>query len=174
MQVGEGLCQIAAHTVLTTFERVDGEERDVLECHGVLSLQEDAQLGVLVGDGRRQRDGVFLPIGRSQGKFLLDKLLPLVHRTLIDELDADGGTLGVKCFRPDGEAVLLALLNADAEVALVDQSRAAVMMIGGREHYVVGATLERAVAFDLHASDGLPAHQRLRKLERAVLDQLAV
>ena len=133
----------------------------MFQCHGVLSLQEDAQLGVLVGDGRRQRDGVFLPVGGGDGEFLLDELLLLVHGTLVDELDAEtspSSSRGGKRLCPDGEAVLLALLHAYAEVALVDKSRAAVPMVGGREHDIVRATLEGTVVPDFHAPDGLPAH----------------
>ena len=154
-------------------KRIDGEQRNVLECHAVVTLQEDAQLGMLVGLGRGQHDAVFLPVASGDAELLLYELLTLVHRALINELNAQGSDT-LRSLGPYGEAVLLALLDTDAEVALVDQSCATVVMPGCREHDIVRTALEGTVVLHLDASEGLPAHQRLGELERAVLDQFAI
>ena len=93
----------------------------MLQCYAVRALQEDAQLGMLHGLRRGQRDDVFLPRCRRDVQLLLDKLLVLVHGVLVNELYADS-CCALRSFRPHREAVLLTLLDANAEVALVDQS----------------------------------------------------
>ena len=128
---------------------------------------------MLEGDGRRERDAVFLPVGGADAQFLLHKLLVLVHGVLVDELYADG-CCALGGLRPHGEAVLLTLLDADAEVAFVHQTRAALLMVRGGEHHVVGTALEGTVVLDIDIAEGLPAHEVLGKFERAVLDQFAI
>ena len=173
VEVFQSLCQVAAHAVLPILIGVDGEQRHVLQGHRVGSLQEDAQLGVLQRLPGGQRDGVFLPLGRRNLDFLVDKLLVLAHGVLVDELDADG-TIALGGLGPYAEAVLLALLDANAEVALVGQTRAALLMAGVGEFYVPGAALEGTVILQVDTAEGLPAHEVLGELERTVLDQFAV
>ena len=145
----------------------------MLKGYRVGSLQEDAQLGVLQRQLRGERDGVLLPFGGGHLDFLVDELLMFAHGVLVDELHADGA-VALEGLGPYGEAILLALLHTDAEIALVGQSTAAVLMVGCAEHDIEGTALEGAVALQLDTAEGLPAHQVLGKLEGAVLDKLAV
>ena len=145
----------------------------MLQTYAVRSVQVDAQLGMLHRLLRCQYDGIFLPFRRGDVQFLLSQFLTFVHRVLVYQLYADGrpvlGRLG-----PYREAVLLALLHADAEVALVRQTCTAVAMTWVTQLHIVRTTLERTVVLHVHTSKRLPTHQVLWKLERAVLHQFTI
>ena len=93
----------------------------------------------------------------------------LLHRGTVDELHDDlrsaMGRTG-----PDGEAVVLALMQADAEVAIIAQAGTALLMTGIAQLHVMGTTLEGSVVLDLEVAEGLPPHQAVGELEGAVLD----
>ena len=141
--------------------------------HSIGALEEDAQLGMFQRSRRRQLQRVLLPVGRRDVKHFLHQFLTLIHRLFVDELYTDG-TIALQSLGPNRETIRLPLLDANAEIALVDQSRATVLMTWGGENNIVGTTLEGAVVTDVDTAKGLPAHQMLGKLERAVLDQLAI
>ena len=116
----------------------------MFECHRVLAVEEDAQIGVVVGLGRFQYQFIFLPVGRSDVESGRYEILTFLHSALVDELHpylrcSVGG------FCPDGETVVLAFEHADAEVTLVLQTRATFLVSGIAEHYIVRTTLERTV-----------------------------
>ena len=173
MQVGQCLCQVATHAVLTILEGIDGKQRDVFQCHTVGTLQEDAQLGMLQRQGRRQRQRILFPVCRGDIQRLFGKLLTLVHRVLVNQLHADGAiALGSLC--PDRKTVLLAFLHTNAEVALVGQTRATVLVVGDAQLHIMRTACKGTVVLHVDTSEGLPAHQVLRKFERTVLDELAI
>ena len=62
MQVGQGLCQVATHTVLAVLESVDGEQRYMFQGNTVGSLQENAQFGMLQCQWRCQCQHILLPV----------------------------------------------------------------------------------------------------------------
>ena len=128
---------------------------------------------MLQRQGRCQRQRVLLPVGRGDVERLFYKLLMLVHRTLVNQLHAEG-TIALGSLRPNGKAILLALLYADAKVALVGQSRATVVVVRGTQHHIVRTTLKGTVTHHIDTSEGLPAHQVLGKFKRAVLNEFAI
>ena len=152
---------------------VGGEERDMLQCHTVVALQEDAQLALLQIDGRGECNGVLRPLGRGDVDGLLCHLLLLAHGVLVDKLYADG-TIALRSLGPYGEAIGGTLLETDAKETLVGESRAAIVMVGSREHHIVRTALEGAIVLQFYTSESLPAHQCLWELERTVLDELAI
>ena len=164
MYVGQGLCQVAAQTVLTVLIGVLGEERDVFQGHGVLARKEDAQLGLGLGAVRLQHHLVLLPLGALHVDFLLHKLLVFLHRVLLDELHANL-RVTLWCLGPHGEAVFLALLHAYAEKTLVLQACATLAVAGVVEYHIVRAALEGAVVLQVYATEGTPSHQGLVELE---------
>ena len=179
VQVFQCLSQVTAHAVLAILVGVHGEQRDVLQRHAVRSLQEDAQLSRLHRLRRCQLDGIFLPLRRGDVQLLLHKLLVLFHRVFLNQLHTDGSLLLAPCslpldFSPYREAILLALLHANAEVALVDQSRTTVVVTWVAQHHIVRTTLKGAIVLHLYRAKALPTHQVLGEFERAVLHQLAI
>ena len=97
----------------------------------------------------------------------------LVHGVLVNQLYADGG-LALRGLGPYREAVLLALLHTDAEEALVHQTRTAVAVARVAQLYVVRTACKGTIVLYVDAAKGLPPHQVLWKLERAVLYQFAI
>ena len=92
---------------------------------------------------------------------------------LVDELHTDG-CLCLRSLCPYGEAILLALLYANAEIALVDQSRTEVVVARVAKHHIVWTTLEGTIVLDFYTAEGLPAHQLLWEFERAVFYQFTI
>ena len=173
MDVGQSLSQVAAQAVLAVLKRLLGEERHVLQGHRVGAGEEDAQVGLRLGARRLDGDLIFLPVLAVDVELHLREILALIHGLLVDQLHANL-RLALGSLGPDGEAVFLALLHADAEEALVLQTRAALAVAGVAEHDVVGAALEGTVVFKLYVAEDAPAHVVLGKLKGAVLHQLAV
>ena len=116
--IGQGLCQILTQTVLAVLERIDGEEADVLEVDSLCAAEVDAQLCLVDGLARLHHHLILLPVLRRDVNLGLGELLMLVHRGAVDELH-DNLTLSLRSFGPDAEAVVLSLLQANTEEAVV-------------------------------------------------------
>ena len=84
------------------------------------------------------------------------------------------GAIALGGLGPDREAILLALLYANAEESLIGQTRAAVVVAGGTQNHIIGTTRKGSVAHYIDASEGLPTHQMLGEFERAVLDHFTI
>ena len=173
VHVVERLSEVAAHAVLAVLERVDGEKAHVLESHAACAAEQHAQTALLCGLAGREHSFVLLPLAAAHLYLRLGALLRFVLRALVGKRDVDC-SVAVQRSCPYREAVRLVFDESDAEVALVLQTRSALLMPREAEHYVVGAALEGSVRLHLHVAERLPSEQRLRKLERTVLYKLAV
>ena len=94
MHVIEGLCQILAHAVLTTFPGVRGEEGDVFHVGGgdrslVSAAQEDAEGSLSLGAGRGEGGGVLLPLAALDLHLHFGKALVFAHGVVIYEADLE-------------------------------------------------------------------------------------
>ena len=97
----------------------------------------------------------------------------LLHCALVHERHLHVG-VAAHGLSPNGEAIFLVLIDADAEVAFVLQTGSRIVMAGIVEHHVMRTTLEGSVVLHFKLAESLPAHKSIRKFERAVLHQLAV
>ena len=164
LYVGKSLCHITAKSVFAVLECIDGEETHVLKAYGVCSLEEDAQVCLLLGLGRLQYYLILLPVGRSDVESLLYKFLVLTHRVLVDKLHADG-CLALWSLCPYRETIVLALNNSDTEITLVLDTGAAFLMIGCIQHDIVWTTLKWTVVLQFYVTEYLPSHVALWELE---------
>ena len=173
MYVGESLSQVAAHTVLAVLECVDWEETYVFQVNRVCTCEIDAEVCLVEGAWRLYHHLILLPVSRLHLEFVLRKLLFLLHGVLVDELHTDCRcTLWGSC--PNGEAIFLALHNSDAEVTLVLESSAALLVSWVAKGHIVWTTLERSVVLQLYLAEDLPTHEVLRELKRSVFYQLTI
>jgi hypothetical protein len=104
----------------------------------------------------------------------LAEILPFAPGGRVDELDAYPAFAPERSARPDAEAVVRPLLEADTEEAFVVETGVLLIVPRVGEPDIVRVTLKRTVLPNLHAAESLPALQRIREFERAVLDQLRI
>ena len=174
LHVEERLCQVLAHTVLTTFPRVSGEKADVLHVCGHLAVTPHAQVcfvkGALGLDGGR----VFLPLLAAYLHAAIAQLLVFAHRGVVHEVYPQLGLATVRHARPYREAVFLAAFHTHAEETVVLNHGVLVAMARWSQPYVVGIFLKGAVVFQRHLARDVPSCQVVRKLERAVFHQFGI
>ena len=99
--------------------------------------------------------------------------MALLRRVLINKCHLKR-SIAAWGFSPNRETISLVLDEPNAEVALILKSGGAFLMSGITKEHVVWATLERPIVLYCYISERLPTHEFLRKLERAVLHQLAI
>ena len=145
----------------------------MLQTDTVRAVQVDAQLGMLKCLLRCHHHCIFFPARRGNVQLLLGKLLTLVHRVLVNQLNADG-CLALRSLGPYGKAVLFALLHTNAKVTLVRQTRTTVAVAWVAQLHIVRTALEWSVVLHVDTAEGLPAHQVLRKLKRTVFYQFTI
>ena len=178
----ESLCDILAETVLVAVECLDREERDVLEVHSLGSVrlfavpfEEDTESCLWLGYRRCEHSLVLLPFLGVYLYVSAFKHLLFAHRSVLAEVEADVLLFlctGSTC--PYSEAVFLSFLDTDSEESLVLDTCEAYRVARIAETYIMRISLERTVVHELHVSEDLPSHERVVKLERAVLDLLGV
>ena len=140
----------------------------MLQVDGIRADEVDAQLGLVNGACRLERQFVLLPVARGDGQCVSHKLLVLFHRCTLDELYGNL-CLTLRGLSPDGETIGFALLQADAEETVVGEAGAALTVAWVAEFYVVRTALEGSVVFHLELSKGFPAHEVVGELKRTVL-----
>ena len=126
---------------------------------------------ILDGDRRSEFKFVFCPVTGRHGYLTLSQDLRLGHRIVVDKFDAQFAAVAAG---PHREDVLLAFLQTDAEESFVLDSGELVAVAGPVKAQIMRVALERAVVLDIHLSVSSPARQGVRKVERAVLDHVAV
>jgi len=165
MEVLEVFHQVGTQTVPV----VGGEEADMVEVDALLRLEVDAHEALGIGRGRLDGGCILLPLAALDGYALLGQHLVVGAY----ELDADLGVAG--CAGIDGEVVVHAFLQANAEEAVVLKAGELVAMAGIGKCHIVRVAVEGGVGVvEGHLAEGVPAHQSLRELERAVLDELGI
>ena len=174
VEVLQRLCHIHAEPVLVSFVGLDGEEADVLEVGGHLAVAPHAEVSLGKGLFGLDDGCVLLPLLAADVQPHIAQLLVLVHRGVIDEVNPKLGTAAVGHTRPDGEAVLLAALHADAEEAVILNHGVLVAMPRGRQAHIVGVAVEGAVVPERHLAGDVPSGKVVGKLETAVLHQLGI
>lgn len=115
---------------------VDREERYMFQVYGTRTRamlrigKEDAQVGLGDGTVGFHDHRVFFPFFRVDNQVLTDKLLCVIHRVLVDELDHQRHRLAVRHACPYGETVFRIFLQTDAEEAFVLYARPHIAMSG--------------------------------------------
>ena len=170
-RVGQSLYEILAQAVLAALPRVDGEERHMLQIDRAARGEEYAQVSLVQGAGGGEAQFIFFPLLRVDGEVGIGQGLRLLHRGVVYQLDAYALRLAAG---PDRETVFAALHDTHAEESLVLDAGSHVRVVGGCEAYVVGVAVEGAVILDGDVAEGLPPHEALRELERAVLHHLGI
>ena len=173
VHVGQRLSQVVAQTVLAALVGVFREERHMLQRHGVLAAQEDAQLSLRFGSCGLDHHLVAFPLRSLHVYFHLAEVLSFIHGLLVDELHANLRA-ALRSPGPHREAIVLVFLDADAEEALVLQSRSPFLVSRVAQHHVVRTAFKESVVLQFHVAKDPPAHEVLRKLKRAVLHQFAI
>ena len=163
MQVFQVLHQVGTQAVPV----VGGEERHMVHVDTFGRLEEHTHQGLAVGHLRLERGGVFLPVAAAHGDALAGHYL--IAR--VDEFHAYAGIgrRGHMLAGIDGEVVAQPFLDAHTEETAVLQTGALLDVAGVAEHHIVGVAVEGgAYVAHRHIAEGVPSHQGLRKLERAV------
>ena len=178
----KSLCDILSEAVLMAVECLYREERDVLEVDclsrvflSAVPLKEDAECCLGLGYRRCEHSLVLLPFLGVYLYVSAFKHLLFAHCRVLAEVEADVLLFlctGSTC--PYSEAVFLSFLDTDSEESLVLDTCEAYRVARIAETYIMRIPLERTVVHELHVSEDLPSHERVVKLERAVLDLLRV
>lgn len=168
MEVLEVLHEVCAQTVPV----VRREEGDVVDVHGILTREDDAEEALLVGDLRREAYGDLRPgVGGD-----VDGLLVRGDIIRGDELHLElRGLSTVVQTHPGGEVVGHALTETHTEEAVVLQTRGLLTMAGAGEDGIVRVAREGGLSVgDGNVAERRPAHQRLWELEGTVCDEVGV
>ena len=75
IEVIECLDEVGTQTVLAVLPGPDGEERDVVHIHRTLRQQYHAQTRVGIGEGRAEKDSLFLPAVAADFDFFFQQVL---------------------------------------------------------------------------------------------------
>ena len=141
----------------------------MVHVQSVLALQEDAQQSVGIGLGGLQFHGIFLPVVTCHFQTFFGK--HLVVRA--NQFHTDLGLALRACI--DTEFVAHVFLQTHTEVAPVFNTRPLVGMAVVLQSDIVRIACKGwVVILYLHVAEGLPGHQVLGKLERAVLHHVGI
>ncbi len=165
--------EVGAQPVRPALPRVGRHQRNHVEVDAARPVEADAEARAGIGDGRRQRRGDDAPLRRHRrdrgGAGLFEPRVLDPHRQPGRARDAA---------RQHRDDVALPRLDADRSEAVVGDAVAAglrgeadVVRIRRRRR-PIGA--HREVTLGVGAGRLLPAHERFRELERAVLDLLRI
>ena len=179
MQVREGLRQILPESVLVPVERIDGEQGDMVDVHGrgrVPIGPKHAEGSLLQGLRRGQDHLVFCPFRALYRYFSRRENLAFIPGGGVAEEDIDTGRRRLSGrARPEGDAVLCARFQTDAEPAAVLEAAFDDGMAGVFQPHIMGVPVEGAAFVqDLYLTEGFPALEGVVILEGAVADLLGV
>ena len=163
MQFFEQLHQVGAQPMPV----VGRKERHMVEVDSITLRMEDAQEGLFVCFLGCQRKLIALPVVTSYMQFLLvDDSVVMTH-----QFDAQhSATAGIY-----GEVVLHPLPQSDAEESVIVQPGPLLLVPSIAQADVMRIAGEcRPVVTQLDIAKRLPAHEGLRKLERAVLHHFGI
>ena len=147
----------------------------MLQVHGVVAQEEDAQLSLRLGEGRLHDYLILLPLVAAHGHLVGEEVLTLAVGHGDGQLHAYAGILVAFGYAAiEGEAVLLVLLHTDAEETLVEQCCPFVSVSRAAEAHVVGVALEGTVVAHLYVACHLPSGEGIGEVKRAVLHQLGI
>ena len=158
-----------------SFPGIDREKRNVLQINRSFRSKENAEYGFWMGNAGLQDDLILFPFVGVNRQILCGKSLTFTHWFSIDKFDP-------QCFfrtslrqtRPNRKAILLSFLDANTEKAFVIQTGMFVSVSRIGKAYIMRITFKRSVIHQCHFAIGIPSHQMLGELERAVLYQFRV
>ena len=137
--------------------------------------KEDTQVGFGDGTVGFHDHRVFFPFFRVDDQVLADKLLCVIHRVLVDELDHQRHRLAVRHACPYGKTVFGIFLQADAEETFVLYARPHVAMSGTSQTHVMRVLVEGAVILQRDVAEHFPTHVMVgSKFKRTVLDEFGI
>ena len=128
-----------------TLISVHGEEADVFHIGGNLAVAPYAEVCLGKGAAWLDDDAVLLPFLAADLYAGVAQLLVFVHRGVINEINPQLGAAAVWHACPEGETVLFAALDADAEETVVLNHRVLVAVARGSQTYVVRVALKGTV-----------------------------
>ena len=165
VHVVQSLCQILAHTILTSLPCVDGEERYMLYVSGRLAVAPDAEVSFGKGALGFDDGSVFLPLLAADVHTGVAQLLVVAHGGVVNKVDPQLCLTAIGHTCPDREAVLLATLHADAEETVILNHRVFVAVTSRGQTYIVRILVEWAVVLQHDLARNVPSCEGIGKLE---------
>ena len=152
-----------------SFPCISREQTHMVEVNRALSFKVDTHQPLCIGPGRLQSNGVFLPVVTCNGYLLLGHHLIITAHQFHTDLRRSCGT------RINREMIIHALLQSHTEETPVLQSGELITMSRFLQGNIVRITIKcRIGIIHLNFSKGVPTHQLLRELKRAVLHHLGI
>ena len=174
LHVGEELHQVLSQAVRSILPGLLWIERHHVDVDLALATRRNLEPRARVSRGWPQRRLVPLPVAREPGEGAFGETLSPVVRDPRGELP---GTIGLRPYI-SGQHVLGAGLDPDAAESRVDDLECPVRRIAPQAEILRVVLVERAVRADDQFAGGgriaSPPVQRLRELERPVLDPLGI
>ena len=138
----------------------------MLQVHGVIAQEEDAQLSLRFGERRLHDHLILFPLVAAHGHLVCEEVLTLAVGHGDGQLHADAGILVTLRYTAiEGEAIFLVLLHTDTEEALVEQCGPLVSVARAAEAYIVRVALEGTIVAYLHVTGHLPSGEGIGEVK---------